>query len=93
MPVEDIESESDSEEKHAIMAEENLLQLEEAEKVVMKTLFIDIDIQFSFSIHPPTQNNLVIDSLTGSPLPDDLMLFSVPVCAPYSALHDYKYET
>ncbi|KAK9837244.1 hypothetical protein WJX81_001363 [Elliptochloris bilobata] len=31
-----------------------------------------------------------LDALTGAPLPDDVLLFSLPVCAPYSALQSYK---
>ena len=33
-----------------------------------------------------------LDSLTGEPRPDDVLLFAVPVCAPYSALQGYKYK-
>lgn len=33
-----------------------------------------------------------LDSLTGVPRPDDVLLFAVPVCAPYSALQGYKYK-
>lgn len=34
----------------------------------------------------------VLDSLTGLPHPDDVLMFSVPVCAPYMALSNYKYK-
>ncbi|CAG5114692.1 unnamed protein product, partial [Candidula unifasciata] len=34
----------------------------------------------------------VLNSLTGIPLPEDEILFAVPVCAPYSALLNYKYK-
>lgn len=33
-----------------------------------------------------------LDSLTGAPKPDDVLLFAVPVCAPYSALQGYKHK-
>ncbi|KAL0022374.1 hypothetical protein WJX77_005710 [Trebouxia sp. C0004] len=33
-----------------------------------------------------------LDSLTGAPRLDDVLLFAVPVCAPYSALQGYKYK-
>ncbi|CAJ0843607.1 5533_t:CDS:10 [Entrophospora sp. SA101] len=33
-----------------------------------------------------------LDKLTGSPLPDDILLFAIPVCAPYIALQKYKYK-
>ncbi|XP_066528980.1 ribosome quality control complex subunit NEMF-like isoform X2 [Hoplias malabaricus] len=31
-------------------------------------------------------------SLTGQPHPDDVLMFAVPVCAPYTALSNYKYK-
>jgi hypothetical protein len=34
----------------------------------------------------------VLDSLTGRPLAEDVMLYAMPVCAPYSALTDFKYK-
>ncbi len=33
----------------------------------------------------------ILDSLTGVPHPDDVLMFAVPVCAPYMALSNYKY--
>ena len=33
-----------------------------------------------------------ISKLTGKPLPDDALLYAVPVCAPYSTLSQYKYR-
>nr|XP_033807230.1 nuclear export mediator factor NEMF isoform X2 [Geotrypetes seraphini] len=34
----------------------------------------------------------LLDSLTGQPHADDVLLFSVPVCAPYTAMTNYKYK-
>ena len=34
----------------------------------------------------------VIDSLTGCPLSEDILLFAIPVCGPYSAINGYKYK-
>ncbi|KXZ50631.1 hypothetical protein GPECTOR_15g315 [Gonium pectorale] len=34
----------------------------------------------------------LLDSLTGVPRPEDLLLYAVPVCGPYSALMSYKYK-
>ncbi|KAL6478119.1 hypothetical protein MHYP_G00139540 [Metynnis hypsauchen] len=34
----------------------------------------------------------ILDSLTGQPYPDDVLLFAAPVCAPYTALSNYKYK-
>lgn len=33
-----------------------------------------------------------IDSLTGNPRPDDVILFAMTVSAPYTALQNYKYK-
>ncbi|RIA97467.1 hypothetical protein C1645_686756 [Glomus cerebriforme] len=44
-------------------------------------------------LEPETLESLtVLDTLTGSPLLEDNLLFAVPVCAPYSALQKYKYK-
>ena len=32
----------------------------------------------------------LLDSLTGCPLSEDLLLFAIPVCAPYTAVQNYK---
>ncbi|XP_058689452.1 ribosome quality control complex subunit NEMF [Poecile atricapillus] len=34
----------------------------------------------------------LMDSLTGQPHPEDILLFAVPVCAPYTAMTNYKYK-
>ncbi|EIE22903.1 hypothetical protein COCSUDRAFT_16391 [Coccomyxa subellipsoidea C-169] len=31
-----------------------------------------------------------LDSLTGQPRPDDVLLYAIPMCAPYSAIQSYK---
>lgn len=33
-----------------------------------------------------------VDYLTGNPVPSDVLLYAVPVCAPYNALQSYKYR-
>ncbi|KAD5802906.1 hypothetical protein E3N88_14266 [Mikania micrantha] len=33
-----------------------------------------------------------VDYLTGVPLPNDILLYAVPVCAPYAAVQSYKYR-
>ncbi|KAI3743653.1 hypothetical protein L1987_61364 [Smallanthus sonchifolius] len=33
-----------------------------------------------------------VDYLTGVPLPNDILLYAVPVCAPYAAIQSYKYR-
>ncbi|XP_026332857.1 nuclear export mediator factor NEMF [Hyposmocoma kahamanoa] len=39
----------------------------------------------------PDADTEMLCQLTGCPLPEDELLFAVPVVAPYSALHNYKY--
>ncbi|TRY54189.1 hypothetical protein DNTS_030459 [Danionella cerebrum] len=34
----------------------------------------------------------LLDSLTGLPHPEDLLMFAVPMCAPYTALVNYKFK-
>ncbi|KAK9767340.1 hypothetical protein K7432_002958 [Basidiobolus ranarum] len=38
------------------------------------------------------ENLTLLDTLTGSPFPDDTLLFAVPVCAPYTSLQKFKYR-
>ncbi|XP_027351975.1 nuclear export mediator factor NEMF isoform X2 [Abrus precatorius] len=33
-----------------------------------------------------------VDYLTGNPLPNDILLYAVPVCGPYNAIQSYKYR-
>ncbi|TKY72455.1 Nuclear export mediator factor NEMF-like [Spatholobus suberectus] len=33
-----------------------------------------------------------VDYLTGNPLPNDILLYAVPVCGPYGAVQSYKYR-
>lgn len=34
----------------------------------------------------------ILKALTGQPVPEDELLYCVPVCAPYTALANYKYK-
>ncbi|KAJ6654024.1 hypothetical protein lerEdw1_007533 [Lerista edwardsae] len=38
------------------------------------------------------EGETLFDSLTGQPHAEDLLLFAVPVCAPYTAMANYKYK-
>ncbi|KAL9954980.1 hypothetical protein ACROYT_G042571 [Oculina patagonica] len=40
----------------------------------------------------PKEGVSLLDSLTGCPLSEDLLLFAIPVCAPYTAVQNYKYK-
>lgn len=37
-------------------------------------------------------NLSVLDSFTPNPLPEDIIHFAIPVCAPYAAIQKYKYK-
>ncbi|KAI8988444.1 fibronectin-binding protein A N-terminus-domain-containing protein [Mycotypha africana] len=37
-------------------------------------------------------NLSILDSLTANPLPEDIIHFAIPVCAPYAAIQKYKYK-
>lgn len=39
----------------------------------------------------PQEAEDLLTSLTGQPHAEDVLLFAVPVCAPYTALSNYKY--
>uniref|UniRef100_A0A8C3J6C7 Ribosome quality control complex subunit NEMF n=1 Tax=Calidris pygmaea TaxID=425635 RepID=A0A8C3J6C7_9CHAR len=41
---------------------------------------------------PAVEVNALLDSLTGQPHPEDILLFAVPICAPYTAMANYKYK-
>nr|XP_020634845.1 nuclear export mediator factor NEMF-like [Pogona vitticeps] len=38
------------------------------------------------------EGEMLFDSLTGQPHPEDLLLFAVPICAPYTTMTNYKYK-
>uniref|UniRef100_A0A673C6V3 Ribosome quality control complex subunit NEMF n=1 Tax=Sphaeramia orbicularis TaxID=375764 RepID=A0A673C6V3_9TELE len=48
------------------------------------------DTTISLSHLQPTET--LLSSLTGQPHPEDVLLFAVPVCAPYTALSNYKHK-
>uniref|UniRef100_A0A8D0D3Q2 Ribosome quality control complex subunit NEMF n=1 Tax=Sander lucioperca TaxID=283035 RepID=A0A8D0D3Q2_SANLU len=47
-------------------------------------------LQFSFVL--PQEAEDLLTSLSGQPHPEDVLLFAVPVCAPYTALSNYKHK-
>ncbi|NWH79481.1 NEMF factor, partial [Piaya cayana] len=38
------------------------------------------------------EGGALLGSLTGQPHPEDILLFAVPICAPYTAMTNYKYK-
>ncbi|XP_071795031.1 ribosome quality control complex subunit NEMF-like [Asterias amurensis] len=39
-----------------------------------------------------TESLNIVDTLTGCPHAEDLLMFSLPICAPYSVMHNYKFK-
>ena len=61
-----------------------------AEKAEIAALLAEENVEV---LDPEDRDRLTqLDSLTGLPQPDDVLLFAVPVCAPYSALQGYKHK-
>ena len=61
-----------------------------AEKAEIAALLAEENVEV---LDPEDRDRLTqLDSLTGVPQPDDVLLFAVPVCAPYSALQGYKHK-
>uniref|UniRef100_A0A4W6EQZ6 Ribosome quality control complex subunit NEMF n=1 Tax=Lates calcarifer TaxID=8187 RepID=A0A4W6EQZ6_LATCA len=55
------------------------------------TLNTKVILNHLFHVLPQEAENL-LTSLTGQPHPEDVLLFAVPVCAPYTALSNYKHK-
>ncbi|XP_044291971.1 nuclear export mediator factor NEMF isoform X2 [Varanus komodoensis] len=43
-------------------------------------------------LHTHEEEQTLFDSLTGQPHAEDVLLFAIPVCAPYTAMTNYKYK-
>jgi len=41
---------------------------------------------------PQYEGEQLLQSLTGCPQPDDIILFAIPTCAPYSSMKNYKFK-
>ncbi|KAI7737225.1 hypothetical protein M8C21_001548 [Ambrosia artemisiifolia] len=63
-----------------------VVQLNEAERMAME----EDDIKEIGEDEKEKLND--VDYLTGVPLPNDILLYAVPVCAPYAAVQSYKYR-
>lgn len=42
--------------------------------------------------HLNRESSGILSSLTGCPFHDDILLFALPVCAPYNTMHNYKFK-
>lgn len=78
-------AESDEEEKAALLGEENIRQMEEAEKVRDGWVLVLMPDPLSLQ-----EQLTILDALTGCPMAEDLLLYAIPVCGPYSAMLNYK---
>ncbi|GAB6026032.1 hypothetical protein CHUAL_012242 [Chamberlinius hualienensis] len=38
------------------------------------------------------EDNMLLNSLTGLPLAEDILLYSIPMCAPYNCISNFKYK-
>uniref|UniRef100_A0A8C7H867 Ribosome quality control complex subunit NEMF n=1 Tax=Oncorhynchus kisutch TaxID=8019 RepID=A0A8C7H867_ONCKI len=65
----------------------HLYQDEEDRELMMKLLGVR-----SMMLNFPSHSEKLLNSLTGQPHPEDVLLFAVPVCAPYTALSNYKHK-
>ena len=78
------------------MEEENILALDDDEKVCLcVSMFLSYCLATSIAtLHLPSpQDSLTyLDALTGIPHPEDLVQFALAVCAPYSAVRQYKFK-
>uniref|UniRef100_A0A8C4E3L2 Ribosome quality control complex subunit NEMF n=1 Tax=Dicentrarchus labrax TaxID=13489 RepID=A0A8C4E3L2_DICLA len=84
VPEEDNMEAEEEEGREEDSEEEEGMKNEESEE------FSFPDTTISLSHLQPTQN--LLTSLTGQPHPEDVLLFAVPVCAPYTALSNYKHK-
>lgn len=41
---------------------------------------------------PPQDNLTALDALTGNPRGDDLLVFAMAFCAPYTVIQHFKYK-
>merc|ERR1719376_1566444 len=41
---------------------------------------------------PQYEGEQLLQSLTGCPQPDDIILFAIPACAPYSSMKNFKFK-
>lgn len=72
---------------HAVAeTEENPISTSQADRVTME----EDDIHEIGEEEKEKLND--VDYLTGNPLPNDILLYAVPVCGPYTAVQSYKYR-
>ena len=83
--IKTMQDESD-EEKRILLEDENVQLLEESERVCRSCLCL----YYTLFLYAFQEQLSILDSFTGSPLPDDILLYAIPVCGPYSAMQNYK---
>jgi len=65
-------------------------QLKEEEKDEIRQIMQEENIQ---ELEEDEKEKLTeLDSLTGKPYQDDVLLFAIPVCAPYNAISNFKFK-
>jgi len=58
----------------------NDLDSDDEREMLLKAEHLDIEVEN------------IVDSLTGTPHVDDVILFAIPVCAPYNSMQNYKFK-
>lgn len=52
----------------------------------------DVDLEDEIEEDGKVVEHRLIDTITESPLPDDVLLYAIPMCGPYSAFQNFKYK-
>ncbi|GIL66527.1 hypothetical protein Vafri_19992, partial [Volvox africanus] len=63
----------------------------EAERAEIAALLAEENVEVALADEDAARLS-VLDSLTGLPRPEDLLLYAVPVCGPYNAIQSYKFK-
>ncbi|XP_011855160.1 PREDICTED: nuclear export mediator factor NEMF [Mandrillus leucophaeus] len=52
----------------------------------------DDKVRLLYMCYIVSRSENLFDSLTGQPHPEDVLLFAIPICAPYTTMTNYKYK-
>ena len=66
-----------------------LIYLKKTIHIIQHHTVLTLNLFFFFTFFP-LQDADTLDSLTGQPVPEDILMFAIPVCAPYQSLTNYK---
>ncbi len=83
-----LEQESGNDSKQRKTKAEKAAEKEAWREILAEDGIIEVDTE----IDGPIDDTAEISKLTGKPLPEDVILYALPVCAPYQVLAQYKYR-